>query len=222
MSERDESARERRVRLRRERDGSGPASAESPDGESVGARNWFALLGEVLLVGLLVTVVGLAIISLPAGLAAGIRHLRRFVRAEDSRLTLFWRDVVRALPGGAVVGLVGAILIALFLLDIDLARSGALPGGPVVAVVGWLGLAATATAVLAVTGEWEPDGGWRQALRSLPIVLREDPVGALYLLATGVFVVAVTWALVPLFIPAVGCAALAIMAVPRRPRRTSA
>ena len=49
--------------------------------------------------------------------------------------------------------------------------------------------------------------------------VRLDVPGALYLAATAAFVVIVTWALVPLVIPALGCAALAVVAVPERPRR---
>ena len=65
-----------------------------------GVKGSFALFGEVLLTGLLVTVAGIAIITLPAALAAGIRHLRRYVNAEASHARLFWQDFVKALPGG--------------------------------------------------------------------------------------------------------------------------
>jgi hypothetical protein len=94
-----------------------------------------------------------------------------------------------------------------------------LPGGSAVAVVGWIGLAVVAVALLAAAAAWQPGGGWRGALRSVPRTLAGDIPGTLYLTATAAFVVVVTWALVPLVIPALGLAALAAVAIPERPRR---
>lgn len=212
--------REERAARRRDLDGTGPTVDERPPARFPGASARFALFGEVLLTGLLITVVGLAIVTLPAGLAAGIRHLRRFVAAEDSRIALFWGDVRRALLPGALVG-VGALTLSLILLlDIDLARSGFLPGGAVVELVGWAGLALIALVLLAAAGAWTPERGWRGALGAVPALVRTDLTGTLYLIATAGFVGVVTWALVPLFVPAIGCAALAVVAVPTRRRRT--
>jgi len=179
----------------------------------------FALFGEVLTVGLLVTLVGLLVVTLPVGLAAGIRHLRRFVAAEDSRLALFWQDVRAALLPGAAVGAAALVATLILLIDIDLARSGFLPGGAAIEVVGWAGLGAVALVLLTAAGAWSPDSGWRDALRQVPARLRADLPGAAYLLATAVFVGVATWALIPLFLPAIGCAALAVVAIPER-RRT--
>src|SRR5690606_16577061 len=184
-----------------------------------GATTRFALFGEVLQTGLLVTLVGLAVITLPVGLAAGIRHLRRFVAAEDSRAALFWTDVRRGLPGGALVGAVAAIVAGVLVTDILLARSGALPGGALVECVGWAGLVAVAVAVQLACAQWRPEDGWMPAVRGIPGAMRTDAVGTLYLAAAAVFVGVATWALPPLFLPAIGCVALAVVAVPARRRR---
>ena len=213
-SERARERRELRAARRGDRDGSGPTLDERAPARFPGATAKFGLLGEVLMTGLLVTLVAVPVITLPVALAAGIRHLRRFVRAEGSPLSAFWSDVRRGLAGGALLGLAVLVLTGLFALDIDLAASGALPGGPVIAVVGWAGLVA-----LAIAGAWTPETGWRGAIRAVPSLVRRDVPGALYLAATAAFVVIVTWALVPLVIPALGCAALAVVAVPERPRR---
>jgi hypothetical protein len=211
--------RARRQALRAELDGSGPVREERAPDANPGARGAFALFGEVLVVGLLVTLVGLLIVTLPAGLAAGVRHVRRFVAAEDTRLALFWVDVRAALAGGVGVG-AGALALALLLvLDIDLARSGFLPGGAVIQVIGWVGLAALGAALLAAAGSWTAAGGWRTATRRLPRLVADDVPGALYLAATTGFVAIATWVLPPLLIPALGCAALAVAAIPARPRR---
>ena len=208
----------RRLRAARHADvsGSGPTLDEREPSRFPGAKGAFALFGEVLLTGLLITVAGLAVITLPAALAAGIRHLRRYVNAEQSHARTFWHDYRRALPGGLVVGVVAVILALVLMLDIDLAGSGLLPGGPAVAVVGWAGLAAGAVALLTAAGTWTPERGWRTALRSIPHAIAADPIGAVYLAAAAVLAGVVTWMLIPLIIAGLGCAAFAVVAVPER------
>ncbi|MEH3090044.1 MAG: hypothetical protein PGN24_10765 [Microbacterium arborescens] len=218
--ERPRTRSEQRAAIRADRSGSGPELGTAPRPRNPGAAGAFALLGEVLLVGLLMTAVSLAVVTAPAALAAGVRHLRRYVAAEDSRLGLFWADVRAGLLGGAGIGIAALAATLVLLLDIDLARSGFLPGGAVVEAVGWAGLAAVAVALLLSAGAWTPELGWRGAIRAIPDAARGDVVGVLYLLATAAFVVVVTWALPPLLIAGIGCAALAVVAIPARPRRS--
>ncbi|MGM7671734.1 hypothetical protein [Microbacterium sp. A93] len=212
------SRREERAARRAALSGSGPTRGDAQPARFPGAGAKFALFGEVLLTGLLITIVSVLVLTLPAALAAGVRHLRRFIAAEDSRLSLFWVDVKRAILPGLPLGLGATLLALVLLLDIDLARSGFLPGGSMIEVVGWVGLAAGALALLTAAGAWTPELGWRGALRAIPSVVGADIVGACYLVAAAVFVVATTWALAPLFVPAIGCAALAVVAIPERRR----
>ena len=169
--------------------------------------------------GLLVTLASLPAVTLPSALVAGTSHLRRFLRAEDSRASLFWLDFRSSLRGGVPLGVGCAVLVLLLLLDIDLARSGALPGGPVIEFVGWAGLAALAVGLLSAASLWSPSGGWRAAARQVPSALGSDIGGTLYLIATIGFVAVITWALAPLIIAGLGCAVLAVVAIPERPRR---
>lgn len=210
--------RELRAARRADASGSGPTLTEREPARFPGATGAFGLFGEVLLTGLLVVAGGIAVVTLPAALAAGIRHLRRYLNAEASPQREFWRDYAKALPGGLVVGLGASVLALLLILDIDLANSGALPGGVAIALVGWIGLTAVAVGLLAAAGAWTPERGWRQSVRGIPSTFASDPVGALYLVATAVFVGVATWMLVPLIIPALGCAALAVVAIPARRR----
>ena len=213
------SKRDERAARRADLSGAGPVLGEHIPMRFPGVTGGFALFGEVLMVGLLITVGGVLLVTLPAALAAGIRHLRRYLNAEGSPQRQFWRDYLKALPGGLVVGVVGLGLVGLLILDIDLANSGALPGGMVIALVGWVGLAAVAVTVLAAAGAWTPEFGWRAAVRGVPASLAADVTGVLFLIATAVFVCVLTWVLVPLVIPALGCAALAVIAIPERRRR---
>ncbi len=210
--------RQLRAARRADASGSGPTLGERAPARFPGVKGGFALFGEVLVTGLLVTVAGIAIITLPAALAAGIRHLRRYVNADASHARLFWQDFVKALPGGLVVGLATLVLTALLALDIDLANSGFLPGGAALAIVGWAGLAVVAVALLASAGAWTPQLGWRAAVRGVPATVVSDLRGALLLAATAGFVGVAAWMLVPLVIPALGCAALAVVAIPERRR----
>lgn len=211
--------RARRAAAREARSGAGPTVAGVEPGANPGATAKFGLFGEVLTVGLLMTIVSLGVVTLPIALAAGVRHLRRFVAADDSRATLFWSDVRAGILPSLAVGVPAVLLAGVLAADVALASSGALPGGEIIAVVGWVGLLALAVTLLAAAGAWSPEQGWLAALRSVPGAIRADAVGAAYLAAAAVFTGVVTWALAPLFIAGIGCAALAVVAVPARRRR---
>lgn len=214
-----EERRARRAATREARSGAGPTVSGVEPGVNPGATAKFGLFGEVLTIGLMMTVVALGVVTLPIALAAGIRHLRRFVAAEDSRAGLFWEDVRAGILSSLVVGVPAAVIAAVLTIDVLVAGSGALPGGQAIAVVGWAGLLVLSVALLAAAGAWSPALGWIGAVRAVPSVVRADAAGAAYLAAAAVFTGVVTWALAPLFIAGIGCAALAVVAVPARRRR---
>lgn len=214
-----EERRARRAATREARSGAGPTVSGVEPGVNPGATAKFGLFGEVLTIGLMMTVVALGVVTLPIALAAGIRHLRRFVAAEDSRAGLFWEDVRAGILSSLVVGVPAAVIAAVLTIDVLVAGSGALPGGQAIAVVGWAGLLVLSVALLAAAGAWSPSLGWIGAVRAVPSVVRADAAGAAYLAAAAVFTGVVTWALAPLFIAGIGCAALAVVAVPARRRR---
>lgn len=214
-----EERRARRAATREARSGAGPTVSGVEPGVNPGATAKFGLFGEVLTIGLMMTVVALGVVTLPIALAAGIRHLRRFVAAEDSRAGLFCEDVRAGILSSLVVGVPAAVIAAVLTIDVLVAGSGALPGGQAIAVVGWAGLLVLSVALLAAAGAWSPALGWIGAVRAVPSVVRADAAGAAYLAAAAVFTGVVTWALAPLFIAGIGCAALAVVAVPARRRR---
>ncbi len=211
--------RAQRAAKREAHSGAGPTVSGIEPGVNPGATAKFGLFGEVLTIGLMMSIVALGVVTLPIALAAGIRHLRRFVAADDSRAALFWEDVRAGILPSLLVGVPAVLIAAVLTADVVLAGSGALPGGQVIAVVGWAGLLALAVAVLTAAGEWSPSRGWIEAVQAVPGVIRADAVGAAYIAAAAVFTGVVTWALAPLFIAGIGCAALAVVAVPARRRR---
>ncbi|MFT4156743.1 MAG: hypothetical protein QM630_02275 [Microbacterium sp.] len=205
-----------RAAVRDARSGAGPTLEGFEPGSHPGAAATFTLFGEVLTTGLLMALVALPVVTLPIALASGIRHLRRFIAAEDSRVAFFWADVRAGLLRSLGIGISVTILALVLAADIELANSGALPGGAIIVVVGWVGLLVLTVALLVAAGEWEPKRGWRAAFRAVPRIVRADVVGALYVAATAVFVGVVTWMLAPLVIAGLGCSALAVVAIPAR------
>jgi hypothetical protein len=207
-----------RRRARDAASGAGPAPEVGPPPRWPGAANKFVLFGEVMQVGILVTLLSLPLVTLPLALAAGVRHLRRFLAADGSRLTLFWADVRHGLGRKLLFGLAVVAVAVVLAIDIAVAGTGALPGGQLVAAAGWVGLAALGLLVLGYAGAWQPGRTTRSTLRAAVTALTGDRIGAAYLLACLGFTVIVTWQLLPLIIPALGCVALAIVAIPERKR----
>ena len=214
--------RQLRAARRADASGAGPTLDGHVPARYPGAKGAFALFGEVLWTGLLITIAALPIITLPAALAAGIRHLRRYINAEESHARTFWHDWRQALlPGGLVVGAAAAVLAVVLTIDIAVAGTGALPGGPIIALIGWAALVIGATALLLTASAWTPETGWRTAVSDALRSARTDLIGTAYLAIATILVGVLTWMLIPLILAGLGCAAFAAVAVPARPRRTA-
>lgn len=181
-----------------------------------GAAAGFSLFGEVLWIGVIVTVVGLPLLTLPAALAAGVRSLRRYLRAERSGLAEFWRDVRSAVLPGMVTAL--AVIGALGLIGASalVASTTSLPGRELVLVVCALATVAVLTALVALASLWPPTLGWAEAARALRPALTADAGGTVLLVvAVGLTAIA-AWQLPPLIVPALGCLAFAAAVVVER------
>jgi hypothetical protein len=181
-----------------------------------GARQKFALFGEVLWVGALMAIVCVPIVTWPAAIAAGSLHLRRFVHAEATPVSEFFRDALRALPGALGVGAVTTVLGALVGVDLALAAGGALPGGALVtAAVAAVGAAGLTLAVM-TAGLWSPGTSWMGLVRIAPRVVRADLSGAAYTVVALALGAVITWQFLPLGIPVLGMLAFALVAIGER------
>ena len=181
-----------------------------------GARQRFALFGEVLWVGALMAIVSIPVVTWPAAVAAGSSHLRRFVHAEATPVSEFFRDTVRALPGALGVGAATTALGVLVGLDVALAAGGALPGGVAVAfLVGAVGAAALVLAVVAAS-LWSPGTPWKSLLRISPRVVRADLSGTAYTVVALALGAVIAWQFLPLGIPVLGMLAFALVAIGER------
>jgi len=194
--------------------GFGPTTASA--GAWPGAKQKFALFGEVLLTGIIVVLVSIPIVTIPLAVAVGQRHLMRFLRADGSQLSLVAGDVREGFIGGVGIGCAWLAATGILLMDLLLVASGALPGGVAVGALAVVLLAGLTVLMLWVAASWTPVLGWRGAVRGGFASLRTDVVGSAYLLVGAALVVLFTWMLPPLIIPALGCVCFAVAVISTR------
>ncbi|MFF6782423.1 hypothetical protein [Streptomyces sp. NPDC012510] len=191
--------------------------AAEPRGESLLAER-FALFAECLLTGVWIAVASLPLVTYPAALAAGSRHLRRRATHQGGGWREFVADFRAAVRGGWLVGLAGWAALAAVWVDVQAVRAG-VPGGPLVGVVGILALIGAAVAALRAAAVWEPGGGWPALLAGAGRRTVLDPAGS-FLVVGGLAVVACSaWFVAPLAVPVLGAVVAAAVAVEERYRR---
>ncbi|MFJ2815505.1 hypothetical protein [Streptomyces sp. NPDC087294] len=185
-------------------------------GESVLAER-FALFAECLLTGVWIAVASLGVLTWPAALAAGTRHLRRRAAHRAGGAREFTADVRDAVRGGWAVGLAGWAALGLAWFDVRAVRAG-LPGGPLIGAVVLVALLGFAVAVLRAAARWTPDARWRTLLAAAGRRTVLDPAGSLLLVAGLAVVGCSGWFVAPLAIPVLGAVAAAAVAVEERHR----
>ncbi|MFI6014290.1 hypothetical protein ACIBAG_36780 [Streptomyces sp. NPDC051243] len=178
----------------------------------------FAVFAECLLTGVWIAVACLGVVTYPAALAAGARHLRRRTAHEGGGTREFVADFRAALRGGWVVGLAGWAVAGAVWVDVLAARAG-IPGGPFVGAVGLFALIGLVVALLRAAAGWAPGVSWRALLADAGRRTLLDPAGS-FLVVCGLAVVALSGVFVtPLAVPVLGAAVAAAVAVEERYRR---
>ncbi|WP_031486786.1 hypothetical protein [Streptomyces bicolor] len=178
----------------------------------------FAVFAECLLTGVWIAVACLGVVTYPAALAAGARHLRRRTAHEGGGRREFVADFRAALRGGWVVGLAGWAVAGAVWVDVLAARAG-IPGGPLVGAVGLFALIGLVVALLRAAAVWTPGVSWRGLLADAGRRTVLDPAGS-FLVVCGLGVVALSGAFItPLAVPVLGAAVAAAVAVEERYRR---
>ncbi|WP_105975802.1 hypothetical protein [Streptomyces geranii] len=177
----------------------------------------FAVFAECLLTGVWIAVASLGIVTYPAALAAGARHLRRRTAHEVSGLREFGADFRAALRGGWLVGLAGWAAVGAVWVDILAARAG-IPGGRFAGAVGIFALIGVTVALLRATAVWTPGASWRALFADAARRTVRDPAGSL-LVVCGLAVVALSAGILPpLAVPVLGAVSAAAVAVEERYR----
>lgn len=175
-----------------------------------------AAFGEMLVVGLAVTVMSLPLITVVPALAAGARHLDDHVSGERDTLRGLLRSGWQATRGGWLVGACVLVISAMLCVNIVLGTQGLVPGGRVFAIVSGALLAGVLVVACRVAGLWRPGASWRTLWRCGGTLTFEDPVGSVFvLLGLGVSAT-VVWMLPPLIVIAPGLTAVAMVAAERR------
>ncbi|MUL43529.1 Poxvirus protein I5 [Streptomonospora sp. PA3] len=176
-----------------------------------------ALFGECLLVGALTLAAGLALVTLPAALAAGCAHVRAHTDGEGGTALADFAGRLRAAwTGSWRLGLAVPALAAVLAADVLIVAAFDPPGGA--AALAGCAAAGAGGAVLLVraAAAWRPGRAWRGALRSAAVRAGADPTGtALLAVALGVCAV-VTWAMPPALVALAGCLLLAAVVVDKR------
>ncbi|WBB89897.1 hypothetical protein [Verrucosispora sp. WMMC514] len=176
----------------------------------------FALFGECLTAGLLVALAVLPVVTLLPALAAGCAHIRAHVDGESTAIRTFFARVGAAYPGSLPLSLGVAAGYAVLATDVLILRAGVPGGGVVVAVCAVVAVALSVVVLRAAAG-WSPDTRWTQLVRQAArLAVRGDPSGSLLLVMALAVLVVVTWQLLPLVVPMLGCLLMAAVAVERR------
>ncbi|MEV8308847.1 hypothetical protein AB0P36_16215 [Streptomyces flavidovirens] len=176
----------------------------------------FGVFAECLLTGVWIALCSLPLVTGPAALAAGSRHLRRHLSGQE---TAGWRefaaDFRAAARRGWAVGLAGWVAAWLLWLDLAAVRAG-LPGGALVAAVGILAFTGCAVAGLRAAVGWEPGASWRVLLGAAGRRTVFDPAGSLLIVCGFAVVAASAWFAAPLAVPVIGAVTAAAIAVEQR------
>ncbi len=184
----------------------------------------FAVFAECLLVGVWITVAALPLVTLPAALAAGAAHLRRWTDDEETGLRSFLADLRRALRGGGwSAGLGYGAALALVGTDLLFVRALPVPGGRAAGTLAILAALWLTVTLLRAATAWRPGRRWRALLAPAARRALRDPAGSLLVVCGLAVIVASAWFSAPLALPAVGILVASTLAAERRrPPRAAA
>lgn len=176
----------------------------------------FVLFGECLLAGLLTFALALPLVTLLPALAAGCAHILAHVDGETTAVRAYFERFHAALPGSFPLSLAAVAAFAVVTVDGLLLRS-AVPGGAFVAAFGGIAAAALSVVLLRAAATWSPGRSWVDLVREAAArAATSDPSGSLLLVMALALLVLVTWQLLPLAVPMIGCVLMAAVAVERR------
>jgi hypothetical protein len=188
-------------------------TASAPEREERGQR--FALFAECLLAGVLIAVTALPVVTALPAFAAACAHIRAHQAGESTTLRAYRRAFAAACRHS--LGVSAALLAAGVLLIVDLwaVRAG-LPGGRAVAATCALAAVGLAVVALRAAATWHPGARWPALFGAAARRAVADPSGSLLLVVALGTTLVVTWQLVVLLVPMLGCLAMAAVAVEHR------
>ncbi|MBO9555247.1 MAG: hypothetical protein J7523_11740 [Cellulomonas sp.] len=174
------------------------------------------MLGASLVVGLGVSVLSLPVVTALPATAAGVAHLRRDLDGRAGTLADLWAEFRAACRGVWVVSLASVLLLAVLLLNLRAARSGALPGGTGVRVFSGVMAVTLLVVLLRAAAGWTAGASWKDVLRDAGRRTGDDLTGSFLLVVALGLCAVVVWVLTPLVVLVPGLLSLAVVAVERR------
>lgn len=184
----------------------------------------FQMFAESMLVGMIICLLSLPLVTVVAGLTAGIGHLNRHTRLRSDSFSELWGDFVQTLRRHWPLGVAFLLVMALMGWNLSVLGGSPIPGREWMAAVMLLLMALLAVLALRTSAVLALAGGVtsKQALVRGLEVTREDPAGTVLLLVGLGMCVVFTWMLIPLAVLAPGLMAFATLAVESRRLNTSA
>ena len=197
----------------------GSQEAKAPraaEGRAIFGGGAFARFGEMLLVGVAVSVLSLlGVTALPA-FAAGVAHVRRHLHSRPDGVADLGRDFLAAWRGGWGWPVTAAAALALLAFEVSAVGSGAMPGGTVGLVVVLMVAAVVVVALLRAAAGWQPGARWRDVLLAGSRRTTDDLVGSGLLLVGVALSSLVVWMFAPLVVIVPGLLCFAAAAVEGR------
>lgn len=177
----------------------------------------FALFAECLLVGVLVTLSLPGLVTILPAFAAGCRHIRAHLRGESTALRAYADTFAAAWRGSLRVSVPLLAAYPILLFDLLVVLRLDLPGGGPVALVCAVAALGLSVIALRAAAAWSPGADWPHLVRAAARrSLVDDRAGTLWMVVSLGVLTVVTWQLLPLLVPMLGCLALAAVAVDRR------
>ncbi|MFJ8660491.1 hypothetical protein [Streptomyces sp. NPDC093795] len=177
----------------------------------------FGVFAECLLVGVWIAVAALPLVTLPAALAAGAAHLRRWTGDEQAGLRFFAADLRAALRGGGwSAGLGYGAALALMGADLAFVRALPVPGGRAAGTLAILAALWLTVTLLRAATAWRPGLRWRDLLGPAARRTLRDPAGSLLVVCGLAVIAASAWFSAPLALPAIGILVASALAAERR------
>jgi hypothetical protein len=178
-------------------------------------RRSFALLAEVMYVGVMVCVASLPIVTAWAAAAAGASSLRSLTDSDVTpTIKTFLRSYGAALRSPVVLS-GPPLVVGVGLLD-ALALLSGLPGAHLIGPVAGLGLAALVVVGLRAAVLWRPGSSWPSVVVSAARLSRSDIGGSVMLAAAIVVAILIGTKVVGFLVALPGLLLLAAIAVTRR------
>lgn len=161
----------------------------------------------------------LPLVTLPAALAAGAAHLRRWTGGEEAGLRFFVADLRAALRGGGwAVGFGYGAALALVAVDLVFVRALPVPGGRAVGALAILAALWLTVTLLRAATAWRTELRWRDLLGPAARRALRDPAGSLLVVCGLAVIAASAWFSPPLALPALGILVASTLAAEHRAR----